>query len=66
MLGFSAPYESGEPEIRDDELQDVRWFERAEIERGRRARRQQGRLGHARATPAARCGFRRAWRSPGG
>ena len=32
MLGFSAPYASGEPEIRDDELQDVRWFDRAEIE----------------------------------
>jgi NAD+ diphosphatase len=32
MLGFTAPYESGEAEIRDDELQDVRWFERAEIE----------------------------------
>ena len=36
MLGFSAPYESGEPEIRDDELQDVRWFARAEIERAAR------------------------------
>ena len=33
MLGFSAPYSSGEPEIRDEELQDVRWFERAELER---------------------------------
>jgi NAD+ diphosphatase len=33
MLGFSAPYASGEPEIRDAELQDVRWFERAELER---------------------------------
>jgi NAD+ diphosphatase len=32
MLGFSAPYVSGEPAIHDDELQDVRWFERAEIE----------------------------------
>jgi NAD+ diphosphatase len=32
MLGFTAPYESGEAEIRDDELQDVRWFERAELE----------------------------------
>jgi NAD+ diphosphatase len=32
MLGFSAPYESGEPEIKDAELQDVRWFTRAEIE----------------------------------
>jgi NAD+ diphosphatase len=33
LLGFSAPYESGEPSIQDDELQDVRWFERAEIQR---------------------------------
>jgi NAD+ diphosphatase len=37
MLGFSAPYESGEPAIHDDELQDVRWFERAEIEEASRA-----------------------------
>jgi NAD+ diphosphatase len=32
MLGFSAPYVAGEALVRDDELQDVRWFERAEIE----------------------------------
>jgi NAD+ diphosphatase len=32
MLGFSAPYASGEARIRDEELQDVRWFERAELE----------------------------------
>ena len=32
MLGFDATYESGEPDIRDQELQDVRWFSRAEIE----------------------------------
>ena len=31
MLGFSAAYESGEAAIQDEELQDVRWFERAEI-----------------------------------
>jgi NAD+ diphosphatase len=31
MLGFSAPYAGGEPSIRDAELQDVRWFTRAEI-----------------------------------
>jgi NAD+ diphosphatase len=37
MLGFSAPYESGEASIQDDELQDVRWFERAEIEAASRA-----------------------------
>jgi NAD+ diphosphatase len=32
MLGFTAPYESGEPRVLDNELQDVRWFERAELE----------------------------------
>ena len=32
MLGFSAPYEDGEARVLDQELQDVRWFERAEIE----------------------------------
>jgi NAD+ diphosphatase len=32
MLGFSAPYVAGEAVVRDDELQDVRWFTRAEIE----------------------------------
>ena len=32
MLGFSAPWESGEPRRIDAELEDVRWFERAEIE----------------------------------
>src|SRR5262249_27356942 len=32
MLGFSAPYAGGEPSVRDAELQDVRWFPRAEIE----------------------------------
>jgi NAD+ diphosphatase len=31
MLGFSAPWQGGAPEIGDDELQDVRWFARAEI-----------------------------------
>jgi NAD+ diphosphatase len=31
MLGFSAAYASGEAHISDDELQDVRWFSRAEI-----------------------------------
>jgi NAD+ diphosphatase len=31
MLGFSAPHAGGEPDIRDAELQDVRWFSRAEI-----------------------------------
>jgi NAD+ diphosphatase len=32
MLGFVAPWESGEPEIGDDELEDARWFTRAEVE----------------------------------
>ena len=32
MLGFSAVAERGDPSPRDDELADVRWFERAEIE----------------------------------
>jgi NAD+ diphosphatase len=31
MLGFDAPYQSGEPDIGDEELQDARWFTRAEI-----------------------------------
>ena len=47
MLGFSATYESGEAAIGDEELQDVRWFTRAEIEtrRGRAGVRE---LGHPR------------------
>jgi NAD+ diphosphatase len=32
MLGFSAPWESGEPAVNDDELEDARWFTRAEVE----------------------------------
>jgi NAD+ diphosphatase len=31
MLGFSAPWTGGAPAIGDEELQDVRWFEREEI-----------------------------------
>jgi NAD+ diphosphatase len=31
MLGFSAPYVAGAARARDGELQDARWFERAEI-----------------------------------
>jgi NAD+ diphosphatase len=31
MLGFSAPWLGGEPRIGDEELQDARWFERAEL-----------------------------------
>ena len=38
MLGFSAPYAYGEARVLDHELQDVRWFERAEIESAARAR----------------------------
>jgi NAD+ diphosphatase len=33
MLGFSAPWLGGEPRIGDEELQDARWFDRAEIEK---------------------------------
>jgi NAD+ diphosphatase len=32
MLGFFAEYASGEPTPRDDELEDVRWFTRTELE----------------------------------
>jgi NAD+ diphosphatase len=31
MLGFHAPWVSGEPDATDEELQDARWFDRAEI-----------------------------------
>src|SRR3954471_5014587 len=32
MLGFMAAYAGGEPEARDGELDDARWFTRAELE----------------------------------
>ena len=32
MLGFVAPWESGEPRIGDEELEDVRWFSRKTVE----------------------------------
>jgi NAD+ diphosphatase len=32
MLGFIAPWRAGEPHQIDGELEDVRWFERAEVE----------------------------------
>jgi NAD+ diphosphatase len=32
MLGFIAPWRAGEPRRVDSELEDVRWFERAEVE----------------------------------
>jgi NAD+ diphosphatase len=32
MLGFSVPWRSGDPVPHDDELQDARWFSRAELE----------------------------------
>jgi NAD+ diphosphatase len=32
MLGFIAPWESGAPRIGDEELEDVRWFTRQEVE----------------------------------
>jgi NAD+ diphosphatase len=31
MLGFMAPWTAGEPRRIDDELEDVRWFSRAEV-----------------------------------
>jgi NAD+ diphosphatase len=31
MLGFIAPWSSGEPRIGDEELEDVRWFTRGEL-----------------------------------
>jgi len=31
MLGFHARYASGEPQVRDRELEDVRWFDRDEL-----------------------------------
>ena len=31
MLGFTAPWVSGEPRRIDEELQDVRWFDRADV-----------------------------------
>jgi NAD+ diphosphatase len=36
MLGFSALAERGDPEPGDDELAEVRWFEREEVERAAR------------------------------
>jgi NAD+ diphosphatase len=32
MLGFTAPWRSGEPRRVDAELEDVRWFDRAEVQ----------------------------------
>jgi NAD+ diphosphatase len=32
MLGFVAPWESGEPRIGDEELEDVRWFSRKAVQ----------------------------------
>ena len=32
MLGFEAPHRAGEPRAREDDVQDVRWFTRAEVE----------------------------------
>jgi NAD+ diphosphatase len=32
MLGFTAPWSAGEPRRVDAELEDVRWFERAQVE----------------------------------
>jgi NAD+ diphosphatase len=32
MVGFSAPWRDGEPRRQEAEIEDVRWFSRAEIE----------------------------------
>ena len=32
MLGFIAPWVAGEPVVADQELEDARWFTRAELE----------------------------------
>src|SRR6185369_3435554 len=32
MLGFTAPWRSGEPRRQEEEIEDVRWFSRAEVE----------------------------------
>lgn len=34
MLGFHCRYDGGTPEVRDGELEDVRWFSRAELADG--------------------------------
>jgi NAD+ diphosphatase len=31
MLGFEAPHRAGEPRAREEDVQDVRWFTRAEV-----------------------------------
>jgi NAD+ diphosphatase len=31
MLGFMAPWTAGEPRRIDEELEDVRWFSRADV-----------------------------------
>ena len=31
MLGFIAPWVAGDPRPQEDEIQDVRWFSRAEV-----------------------------------
>jgi NAD+ diphosphatase len=31
MVGFDAPWSGGEPRPQEDEMQDVRWFGRAEV-----------------------------------
>jgi NAD+ diphosphatase len=38
MLGFAARWAGGEPAVGDGELQDVRWFSRAEVDAGRDGR----------------------------
>jgi NAD+ diphosphatase len=31
MLGFHAPWVDGEPDVGQEELQDARWFDRAQV-----------------------------------
>ena len=63
MLGFSATYESGEAAIGDEELQDVRWFTRAEIEAAAAAP-ESDELGHPRRPWRRIARSRPGWRSP--
>ena len=43
MLGFIAPWASGEPVVDDQELEDARWFTRAEVQAAADERRRSAR-----------------------
>ena len=58
MLGFIARWAGGEPRPRD-EVEDVRWFARAEVAGGRRGPRRAGAAAAARDRPAADRGLAR-------